>query len=173
MSVALPLARLLRAAQPLADKNGAGSLLRGTAAGLAALLIVVFTVAEVSAEYRQAHNGAVVGAAADRAHIVAALRRDVPSGGCVLTDQVSYTIVANRFISDVPGCSTMDDPTGMDLALGHGLKPNTGAGRVPAVAAVWRDAFDHAQYVLLTGAPSSGWPGTSRCMPTSTAISTG
>jgi hypothetical protein len=39
----------------------------------------------------------------------------------------------------------------MDLALGHGLKPNTGAGNVPAVAAVWRDAFQHAQYVLLTG----------------------
>jgi hypothetical protein len=151
MALALPLARLLQAAQPLADRSGAGAVLRWSAAGMAAVLITVFAVAEVSAEYRQAHNRAVVGAAADRAHMVAALERLVPPGGCVLTDQVSYTIAANRFISTVPGCSTMDDPTGTDLALGHGLKPNTGAGNVPAVAAVWRDAFQHAQYVLLTG----------------------
>lgn len=151
MSVALPLARLLAAAQPVADRNGAGVALRWSAAGLVAILVTVFTVAQISAEYRQAHNRVVVGAAADRAHMVSTLQRVVPPGGCVLTDQVSYTIVANRFISNVPGCSTMDDPTGMDLALGHGLKPNTGAGNVPAVAAVWRDAFQHAQYVLLTG----------------------
>ena len=151
MAVALPLGRLLTAAQPLADRSGAGGVLRWSAAGLAALLIIVFTVTQASAEYRQARNGAVVAAAADRAHIISALKRIVPPGGCVLTDQVSYTIAANRFISTVPGCSTMDDPTGMDLALGHGLKAGTGAGSVPAVAAVWRDAFQHAQYILLTG----------------------
>ena len=151
MAVALPLARLLQAAQARADKSGTGDVLRWSAAGLAALVIAVFALGEVSAEYHQAHNPAVVGAAADRARMVSALERDVPSGGCVLTDQVSYTIVANRFISTVPGCSTMDDPTGMDLALGHGLKAGTGAGRVPAVAAVWRDAFQHAQFILLSG----------------------
>ena len=151
MAIALPLARLLKAAQPVADKNGAGAALRWSAVAVAAILVTLFTVAQISAEYRQAHNRVVVGAAADRAQMVSTLQRVVPPGGCVLTDQVSYTIVADRFISTVPGCSTMDDPTGMDLALGHGLKPNTGAGNVPAVAAVWRDAFQHAQYVLLTG----------------------
>jgi hypothetical protein len=151
MAVALPLARLLKAAEARADKSGTGDVLRWSAVGLAALVIAVFTLGEVSAEYHQAHNPAVVGAAADRARMVSVLQRDVPSGGCVLTDQVSYTIVANRFISTVPGCSTMDDPTGMDLALGHGLKAGTGAGRVPAVAAVWRDAFQHAQFILLSG----------------------
>jgi hypothetical protein len=151
MAVALPAGRLVQAAEPLAARNGAETVLRWSASALAALLITVFTVAELSAVYRQATNRFVVGAAAQRAHIVAKLERVVPPGSCVLTDQVSYTIAANRFVNSVPGCSTMDDPTGMDLALGHGLKPNTGAGNVPAVAAVWRDAFQHAQYVLLTG----------------------
>jgi hypothetical protein len=68
----------------------------------------------------------------------------------VLTDQVSVTLAANRFVSDVPGCSQMVDSVGTDLALSNGLKPFTGAGYVPAVAAAWNQAFSHAQYVILT-----------------------
>jgi hypothetical protein len=68
----------------------------------------------------------------------------------VLTDQVSVTINANRFVSASPGCPQLLDTLGTDLALSHGLTPDTGAGRVPAVAAVWAAAFSHAQYLLLT-----------------------
>jgi hypothetical protein len=68
----------------------------------------------------------------------------------VLTDQVSLTIDANRFVSATPGCPQVVDTLGTDLALSHGLTPNTGAGRVPAVAAVWAQALSHAQYLLLT-----------------------
>jgi hypothetical protein len=148
MAVALPLSRLIQATQPTADRAGAGAELRWWAGGLAALVIIVFGVSEVSAVNRLQNNFAAV--ARDRASIVAAAERVIPPGACVLTDQVSFTIAANRFVTSVPGCSPMDDGIGADLALSHGLKPNTGAGKVPAVEAMWHDAFQHAQYVLLS-----------------------
>ena len=79
----------------------------------------------------------------------AAARRVIPPGSCVLTDQASLLIAADRFFSDVPGCSLMVDATGTDFVLGHGRNGRT-AGRVPAVAAAWRQAFGAAQYVWLT-----------------------
>ena len=82
--------------------------------------------------------------------IPATIDRIIPPGACVLTDQVSVTLAANRFVSDVPGCPQMVDSVGTDLALSNGLKPFTGAGNVPAVAASWNQAFSHAQYVILT-----------------------
>jgi hypothetical protein len=69
----------------------------------------------------------------------------------VLTDQVSFTIAANRFFSGVPGCPEMIDPLNTDYALSPGRDGLNGAGRVPAVAAIMRDAFDHAHYVWLAG----------------------
>jgi hypothetical protein len=44
----------------------------------------------------------------------------------------------------------MVDGLATDLALSGGEKPSDGAGNVPAVAAVWRQAFAHAQIVLLS-----------------------
>ena len=79
----------------------------------------------------------------------AAARAVIPPGACVLTDQASLLIAADRFTSDVPGCSLMVDATGTDYVLGHGRNGLT-AGRVPAVAALWRQAFGAAQYVWLT-----------------------
>jgi hypothetical protein len=78
------------------------------------------------------------------------LDRIVPQGACVASDQSAYLLVADRFSSDVPGCSQLIDGLGTDLALSGGLKPHTGAGRVPAVASVWRGAFQHAGYLWLT-----------------------
>ena len=68
----------------------------------------------------------------------------------MLTDLESYLNIANRATSNVPGCSQMIDTLGTDLGLSGGLRPSTGAGAVPAVMAVWRSAFSHAQYVWLT-----------------------
>jgi hypothetical protein len=42
------------------------------------------------------------------------------------------------------------DTSGCDLALSSSKKPSDGAGYVPAVAAVWRQAFSHAQLALLS-----------------------
>ncbi len=78
------------------------------------------------------------------------MQRIVPAGACVLTDQESYLIIANRATSSVPGCSQMIDTLGTDLALSGGLRPSTGAGHDRALAAVWHSAFSHAQYLWLT-----------------------
>jgi Glycosyltransferase family 87 len=151
MAVALPLSRLVDAAQPMADRAGAGNLLRWSAAGLAAIVVVLFAFSEIGAVYRQQHNPNFIATAADRAYMISAIDRVTRRGDCVLTDQVSYTVAADRFVSDVPGCSLEDDGIGADLALSHGRTPSSGAGNVPAVAAMWSDAFRHAQFVLLTG----------------------
>ena len=150
LAVALALSRLLDTARPVMDRGGMGQALAWWAGGLAAVLILVFGYSEGSAIYRAQHGFLAVQAAA-RTDIVRTMHRVIPPGACVLTDQVSYTIAANRFVTSVPGCSTMDDGTGADLALSHGLKPSTGANNVPAVVNMWRDGFEHAQYVLLSG----------------------
>ena len=83
--------------------------------------------------------------------MIAAGQQIIPPGACVLADNVAYTVTANRFISSVPGCPAIDDGTGANYALSNGRSTATGAGRVPAVAAMWRSAFRHAQYIWLTG----------------------
>ena len=80
--------------------------------------------------------------------------RVIPKGACVITDSAVYLLIANRFTSDVPGCPKMVDSLGVDLALGGGRRPGTGAGAVPAVAAAWQQAFGAAGWVLLT--PKAG-----------------
>jgi len=74
----------------------------------------------------------------------------IPSGACVLTDQVSVTLAANRFVSTDPNCPKLVDSLGTTLALSDGLKPRTGAANVPRVNQAWSQAFSKAQYVLLT-----------------------
>ena len=85
----------------------------------------------------------------------AAADRVIPPGACVLTDTVSLTVAANRFDSDVPGCSAMVDGVGTDYTLSHGLNGVIGAGAVPAVESAWLSAFEHAQYVWLSCAPAA------------------
>jgi hypothetical protein len=63
---------------------------------------------------------------------------------------VAYTITANRFVNSRAGCPTVDDGTGANFALSHGLAAETGAGRLPQVAAMWRSALTHADYLWFT-----------------------
>lgn len=121
--------------------------LRWFVPGVAGVVLAGCTALVVRAETRPAsYMEMTPGATA----AVQQLQRVVPPGSCVLTDQETYLLIANRFTSSVPGCSQMIDTLGTDLALSGGLKPSTGAGNVPAVAALWRSAFGHAQYVWLT-----------------------
>ena len=137
MAIALPASRLLTPA------TGRG--LAWTAAGLAAALLVVFTIVQVRAEGQLRAIIAPTGPAS-----IAAFGRAIPPGSCVATDEISLLILADRFVSDVPGCSTMVDGTGTDLALSRGGTPGTGAGRNPAVAAAWRQEFSHASFAWLS-----------------------
>jgi hypothetical protein len=141
LTIALPVSRLLAEAPPSTLSPAAKRKLTWSAVGLAGLVLVVVAAFQVRFE-----NGPVkvIGP------IPATIDRIIPPGACVLTDQVSVTLAANRFVSDVPGCSQMVDSLGTDLALSNGLRPTTGAEYVPAVAAAWNQAFSHAQYVILT-----------------------
>jgi hypothetical protein len=83
------------------------------------------------------------------------VRHDTPAGACVLADIPAVTILSDRFVSAVLGCSAMVDPIGTSYALSGGRNGVTGAGRTPAVRAVWLSAFGAAQYVWLQCSPTA------------------
>ena len=143
LAIALPASRLLTVSLPLARPAWAGPGPQWAAAGLAGLVLASFAVIQARSETTLAPRMG--------ARTVAAARHAIPSGACVLTDQVSFTIAANRFFSAVPGCPQMIDPLATDYALSPGRDGLNGASRAPAVAAAMRNAFDHAQYVWLSG----------------------
>jgi hypothetical protein len=82
--------------------------------------------------------------------VVSAASDVIPPGSCVLTDQASYAIAANRFVSSRPGCVPMADGVGSDYSLSRGRSAATGAQRDPAVRALWMSALRGAQYVWLS-----------------------
>jgi hypothetical protein len=90
--------------------------------------------------------------------------RVVPSGACMVTDDASVTIMANRFVSDVPGCPLLVDSIGTDYGLADGRDPQTGAAKFPALVAVWHNEFAHAQYVWLSGREAHRMPWTPALM---------
>jgi alpha-1,2-mannosyltransferase len=141
LTLALPVSRLL-AGLPDGTASPAAKHQLGLAAlGVAGLILVV--LAGLQARF-ESGVPKVIGP------IPARIDAIIPSGACVVTDQVSVTLAANRFVSNVPGCPQMIDSLGTVLALSNGLKPTTGAGDVPKVAAFWNQTFSHAQYLILT-----------------------
>jgi len=151
LSIGLAAARLNRPAAAHPASTGPSSTgprpagrgwIEWTVAGLITLGVLALAIPQARQEESATPR---VSAAA-----LAAVRRIVPPGACVLTDQVSYTIAADRFYSTTPGCSLLVDSIGTDYALGHGRDASSGAARYPAVDAVWRSAFAHAQYVWLS-----------------------
>jgi hypothetical protein len=139
--IALPVSRLLSAL----PRDGARRWLRQIrprATGVAAAALVVLTVFQVVAEANE-YSGVPAGE-------IAQAQRIIPPGACVATDQASYTIAINRFVSTVPGCSLMVDGVGTDYALSNGRNGETGAGSSPAVAAAWMALFRNAKYAWLT-----------------------
>ena len=148
LAIALPLSRLVALRRGSGAEEGPGRAARRSAGPLAwvvtvlaAAVLVVFTIFQVRAEGKLRAILPPTGPES-----IATFARAIPPGSCVATDEVSLLILANRFITDVPGCSAMVDGTGTDLALSDGGTPGTGAGRDPEVAAAWRQEFAHAQY---------------------------
>lgn len=80
----------------------------------------------------------------------AAVTTAIPAGACVFSDQVSFTIAANRFTSSRPGCPDVLDSLAETLALGNGASPQGGAGNMRQVIAGWEGILGRAQYVWLT-----------------------
>ncbi len=77
----------------------------------------------------------------------------IPAGSCVVTDQTSYVVFANRLQSSNPNCSDQVDPSGMWMAWGYQLIP-------PAATFVaeWKSYFETAQYVVLGPTDASNIP---------------
>jgi hypothetical protein len=148
-SVALPISRLLTGAPvpspPPASEFPARQPQARRAIWFATGLAAAAVALGAGLQFRAETLGAGASGAGPRA-----LDRVIPRGACVLTDQVSITILANRFYSGVPGCPQMVNSIGTDLALSHGRTPSDGADNVPAVAAAWHEAFSHARFVLLS-----------------------
>jgi hypothetical protein len=149
LTLALPVSRLLGGARPdglAVTWPSTGSAKTARQAGLAIASVSAVALAVVAAFQFRFESGAprVIGP------IPAAIDQLIPPGACVLTDQASVTLAANRFVSTDPNCPKLIDSLGTTLALSNGLKPQTGAANVAAVNTAWSQAFSKAQYVLLT-----------------------
>jgi Glycosyltransferase family 87 len=142
MTVGLAAARLMLAVRLQGLRRRAASLARSVPAALAALAVLVGAGLQLHSESRL--HPTVTPAQ------LALVRRLVPPGACVLADQVAYIVAADRFVARSPDCPAIDDGTGVNYALSHGLSTGTGAGSVASVAALWRSAFAHSQYVWLS-----------------------
>jgi hypothetical protein len=114
---------------------------RRAATAVAALTIAVLAGLQTASESTEA-SGVPAAEITQAQHLI-------PPGACVATDQVSYTIAINRFVSDTPGCTLMVDGVGSDYALsGHNGLSIT--GRNAAVEQLWLSAFRTARYLWLT-----------------------
>ena len=143
LSLALPAARLVAV---LRDRTArapvAGRAIAALAGTVAAVVLAAGTVSQVSFEHTLLPLAPI--------DAMAIGKKIIPPGACVLADNVAYTITANRFVNSRAGCPTVDDGTGANFALSHGLAAETGAGRVPAVYTLWREALTHADYLWFT-----------------------
>ena len=90
----------------------------------------------------------------------AAVARLVPAGSCLVADQVSFAIAANRFPAPTAGCPDVVDSLAVTLALSGGVSPQGGAGNDPRVIAGWEQIFGQARYVWLQGGSSARIPWT-------------
>jgi hypothetical protein len=122
---------------------GAGALPRDGLARRAAVGAVVFAV--VVATVLAAQDIEQINVPATPS--VSAL---IPAGSCVITDQVSLTLAANRFTPAQPGCPQVVDSLATTLSLGDGTSVQGGADHLPRVTAAWQSILGQAQYVWLT-----------------------
>lgn len=74
----------------------------------------------------------------------------IPPGACVVTDEVSLAIAANRFDTSEPGCPVMIDSLATTLVLTHGQSVQAGADHNKAAIAAWRALLLKARYVWLS-----------------------
>jgi alpha-1,2-mannosyltransferase len=85
----------------------------------------------------------------------------IPPGSCVVTNEVPYTISADRFTSNTPGCPSLVDSSGTLLAMtdGRGMYLSSPQELRP-VTAMWRSAFSRARYVWIESGSETQIPWT-------------
>ena len=79
----------------------------------------------------------------------------IPKGACVVTDEASLTISADRFDNLRPGCPDIIDSLAATLVLSNGVSVQGGANQVPDVVATWKAWLGKADYVWLSPAHGS------------------
>ncbi len=128
LSIGLAAGRLAGALQTgdveaPASQRSPGTWAQWAIVGLAAVGVVILAVQQGQSDLNVTPR---VTPAALRA-----VQRIVPHGSCVLSDQASFLIAADRFYSGAPGCSDLVDAIGTDYALGHGRDASLRGGPVP------------------------------------------
>jgi hypothetical protein len=103
-----------------------------------AVLILLVTVLQVREMYPLQKTGAQ------------ALASQIPPGACLVTDEVSLTIAADRFARPPAGCPDIIDSLADTLVLSNGVSVQGGAQNMPAVVAQWQTWLSKADYVLLS-----------------------
>jgi hypothetical protein len=84
----------------------------------------------------------------------------VPPGSCLVADQVSFAIAADRLAAPTAGCPDVLDSLAVTLSLSGGVSPVGGAGQMPKVIDGWEAIFGQAQYVWLQGGSATRIPWT-------------
>jgi hypothetical protein len=79
-----------------------------------------------------------------------AMARRIPPGSCLVTDDASLAIAADRFADLPPGCPDIVDALAATLVLSNGVSVQDGAGQMPQAVAAWRSWLGKADYVWLS-----------------------
>jgi alpha-1,2-mannosyltransferase len=79
-----------------------------------------------------------------------AMAHRIPVNSCVVTDEVSLTIAADRFTDSPPGCPVIIDSLASTLVLSNGVSVQAGANQMPQVVATWKSWLSKADYVWLS-----------------------
>jgi len=103
--------------------------------GAAVLAVAAFQVSELSGL---------------RATSVYPDRALIPTGSCVVSDESSLQIAANRFTAARPGCPDVLDGLAQTLVLSSGVSVQGGAAGHPDVVAAWQSILSRADYVWLS-----------------------
>lgn len=108
------------------------------------LIIVLSAVFVVVAgmQYRDTHTS-VEPEAENISHLI-------PPGSCLVTDEVSLAIAADRFTARPPGCPVIIDSLAETLVRGNGVSVYGGADQLPKVVGQWRAWFGKADYVWMS-----------------------
>jgi alpha-1,2-mannosyltransferase len=80
---------------------------------------------------------------------IATADRLIPPGSCVVTNDASLTIVANRFVSNVPGCPSVVDSYGTFLAMTDGWTRGARPPVIRATVRTWEAWLAHANYLWI------------------------
>jgi hypothetical protein len=93
-----------------------------------------------------------------------AVAHHIPRGACVVTDEVSLTIAADRYTGYPASCPVIVDSLAQTLVLSNGVSVQGGAAGMAAVVAAWKGWLGRADYVWLTPGQGPGG-GSARRIP--------